>query len=109
MFNFSDSVVQRLARWISNPEVVGSNPTAINMSALFRSAFKRFGESFALEMQQKWLRTQKVHGSGRTDFAIALDGLGGLCHYPCRCLCNMRPNRSVFKLNTHGNNHYCKG
>ena len=32
MFNFSDSVVQRLARWISNPEVVGSNPAAINMS-----------------------------------------------------------------------------
>lgn len=35
MFNFSDSVVQRLARWISNPEVVGSNPTAIIMSEFF--------------------------------------------------------------------------
>lgn len=58
MFIFFDSVVQRLARWIGNPEVVGSNPAAINMSAFFRSALKRFGESFALEMQQKWLRTQ---------------------------------------------------
>ena len=57
MFIFFDSVVQRLARRI-HPGGRRFKSDRYYHERVFRSAFKRFGESFALEMQQKWLRTQ---------------------------------------------------
>lgn len=53
---------------------------------------------------------KQYNRSGGIDVAFVLDGLGGPCLYPCRRLCNMRPNRSkLIKLYANENNYYCKG